>query len=515
VSTGFSPGPSKDFLVGKRRYETVVLPPHMENLNEATAIRLENFVSQGGRVFCCGPPPNRIDGKLDDRIQELADQPTWYEMDTQHLAQRLLDLAPEQDYLHVRRAAEDRGILFHQRRHLDDGDLLLLVNTSTENASAGEVVTDAKGLQRWDPATGEISPYPFEVKAGQLKAQFQLPPCGSLLLVSSERPTAQGRRKSRSATVQTAAAEVRRLEANVLSLDYVDITTAGKAEERVYCYRANQMAWQAAGMERNPWDSAVQFRDELITRPFPSGSGFQATYRFTLQGDIPRPLHVVIERPDLYEITCNGKPVAAKPHDWWLDKSFGRIDVSDVAREGENVVVIKAQPMTVYHELEPAYVLGDFSLVPVDSGFVIVPPKPLAVDESGWNAQGCPFYAGGVAYRESFDVSEPKGRYFVSLPDWRGSVARVHVNGNPAGHIAWQPWECDVTDQIQTGANTIEVVVVGTLKNTLGPHHAGTLRGAAWPSMFHRGPANGPPPGKDYDTVAYGLFAPFELKNAR
>jgi hypothetical protein len=275
------------------------------------------------------------------------------------------------------------------------------------------------------------------------------------------------------------------------------------------------MAWQAAGMERNPWDSAVQFRDELITRTFPPESGFEATYRFTIRGDVSRPLHVVIERPDLYEITCNGKAVAAEPGTWWLDKCFGRIDISDLARQGENAVVIKAQPMTICHELEPAYVLGDFSLEAVDSGFVIVPPKPLQVAEPGWNGQGCPFYAGGVSYCETFHVAQPKGRYIVSLPGWRGSVARVHVNGDSAGHIAWQPWECDVTDQMKPGENTIEVVVIGTLKNTLGPHHAGTLRGAAWPGMFHRGPANGPPPGTDYDTESYGLFAPFELKNAR
>ncbi len=60
--------------------------------------------------------------------------------------------------------------------------------------------------------------------------------------------------------------------------------------------------------------------------------------------------------------------------------------------------------------------------------------------------------------------------------------------------------------------NTVEVVVIGTLKNTLGPHHAGTGLGSAWPGMFQQGPEIGPPPGKDYHTVDYGLFEPFVLK---
>ena len=30
----------------------------------------------------------------------------------------------------------------------------------------------------------------------------------------------------------------------------------------------------------------------------------------------------------------------------------------------------------MFHELEPAYVLGDFALKPADKGFVIVPARP-------------------------------------------------------------------------------------------------------------------------------------------
>jgi hypothetical protein len=47
---------------------------------------------------------------------------------------------------------------------------------------------------------------------------------------------------------------------------------------------------------------------------------------------------------------------------------------------GENTVTIKARPFTIYHELEPAYVLGDFALKAVDSGFVIVPDRPFGLD---------------------------------------------------------------------------------------------------------------------------------------
>ena len=65
--------------------------------------------------------------------------------------------------------------------------------------------------------------------------------------------------------------------------------------------------------------------------------------------------------------------MAAEEGDWWLDKSFGRIDITSAVRVGDNAVIIKASPMTVYHELEPAYLLGDFAVEPAASGFVIAP----------------------------------------------------------------------------------------------------------------------------------------------
>ena len=67
----------------------------------------------------------------------------------------------------------------------------------------------------------------------------------------------------------------------------------------VYFYDAQRFAFQKNGMDRNPWDSAVQFKDELISKTFAAGSGFTASYKFTIEGSVPRNLAFVIERPRL------------------------------------------------------------------------------------------------------------------------------------------------------------------------------------------------------------------------
>ena len=499
--------------VGKCDYRTVVLPEGTENLDESTFRLLDKYGRQGGVLLCCGDLPGRIDGVQSDAPARLADAKNFRRLSAAELPAELLKVMPKG--LRILRDGGDKGILFHHRRTLDDGSFLFLVNTSITDPSSGRIVTNARGVEQWDLNTGQIARYPFVRDAGNVTARYELPPCGSLMLCLADSRTPPMRQRARSITTidPVGPTSVRRLEDNVLVLDCVTVTAGGQTKANTYFYQANQFAFARNGMERNPWDSAVQFREELITRTFPGDSGLEATYTFSIEQQIPETLDIVIERPDLYTITCNGKAVEAQADRWWLDRAFGRIDIRSLAQVGDNTITLKASPFTIYHELESAYVLGDFRLKPANSGFVIIPDAPLEVGHA-WNANGHPFYAAGVAYTEVFDIERPRGRYIVELPKWSGSVARVTVNGRLVGRIVSQPWQLDVTDAIGYDRNTIEVTVVGTLKNTLGPHHIGPTAGAAWPHMFQQGPETGPPPGEKYDTLPYGLFEPFTLRNS-
>jgi hypothetical protein len=500
------------FKVGQRAYSTIVLPPLTENLNLRTMDLLDAYAKAGGAVLCCGQAPSHVDGRPSQRGSEAARSSGWKQIEPDQAPQMLLGAS--KDGFAIERIDDDKGILFHHRRTMDDGEFLLLVNTSIDAPSAGLVRSTKRCIEKWDPATADVSTYTFEQAGAGVRARFELPPCGSLVLFLSDKQqkTAIEPKTTAKIVASQGELEVRPIEDNVLTLDYVDVTAGGQTKKSTYFYQGSQFAFQKNGMDRNPWDSSVQFKDEIISKTFGPDSGFDAAYRFTIEEQVPKQLSIVIERPDLYTITCNGKPVSATKDSWWLDKSFGRIDIAQAARVGENSVTIKASPFTIYHELESAYVLGTFSLREADSGFVIVGDSPPALRLGSWKQQGYPFYAAGVSYKQTFNVARPAGRYRVELNKWYGSVAEIIVNGTSASHVAYQPWQCDVTNLIKPGANVVEVVVIGTLKNTLGPHHAGTGLGSAWPGMFQKAPETGPPPGKDYHTVDYGLFEPFALK---
>ena len=502
-----------ELVVGQRRYHTVVLPPLTENLNTKTMDLLQAYVKAGGTVLCCGSPPALVDGRPSDRGQVASRSPGWKQVEPDDGLTELL-LGRSEDGFAVRRAAEDRGILFHHRRRLDDGDLLFLVNTSITSPSSGVIESRARGAERWVPETGGVVPYPFAAKAQGIEAAFTLPPCGSLLLFLSREPREPAPSEARKTeTVPSVGSmEIRRIAPNVLTLDYVDVTVGDETRKGAHCRQASQFVFAKHGFKQNPWFHAIQFRDEHLKKTFPADSGFEAIYRFTVKSEVPKDLQIVIERPDLYAITCNGTPVTAEKDAWWLDRAFGRINLAAAARVGENAVTIRARPFTVYHELEPAYLLGEFSLEPADSGFV-VDGSGLSWPRPAGTGRAILSMRPESPTRKVSRCPEPSGRYRVELPAWYGSVAKVIVNGNLAGHIAYRPWQCDVTEWIRPGTNTIQVVVIGTLKNTLGPHHAGAVRGFASPQIFNRAPAVGPPPGREYDTIGYGLFEPFVLRH--
>jgi hypothetical protein len=498
--------------VGRRSYRTVVLAPYTENLNAATVALLEAYLKGGGTVLAAGAPPDRVDGASSGRVTALTALAGWKPVQPADVPAALS--ARQGNGFAISRRDGDRGILFHHRRQVDGDELLLLVNTSLESRSAGTVEATAGGVEEWDPATGQVRSFPFERTARGVRWTFDLPEAGSLLVrltKSPLNPTTPA--AERFATLGAVAPPTaRRVGPNVLVIDYLDVRAGGESRERTYYYQASQFGFQKNGVERNPWDSAVQFRDELIRKTFPAGSGVEATYRFTIKERVPVQLAAVVERPDLYAITCNGRPVAAVKGEWWLDRAFGRIDIASASRVGENEIVLKAAPFTMQHELESVYLLGDFALEAAASGFVVSGDRPLGLGP--WNEQGQPFYSQGVAYTQRFTIGQPSGAYRVRLGRWLGSVAKVTVNGKPAGEIFASPWTLDVTRLVRPGANDVEVTVVGTLKNTLGPHHGNPALGTAWPGMFQKAPTPEPPAGASYSTVGYGLFEPFALVQA-
>ena len=502
------------FRVGNRAYAVVVVPENMETLDAKTVELLKGFLEKGGVVLSCAGPdqPSLVDGAADARCAELRGMAGWRQIAASEAAARIRELRPQPTEVVL--AADNAAIVYHHRRQLADGEIVFIVNTSNDASASGSVV--AKGMAGVREAVldkGGVRAHPFEKTADGVSAPFTLGPCGSLMLfldkTAKEAAPAPAPATGRAALAVSDIA-VSRADDNVLILDYVDVTADGETLEGVYWKKAADHVFKKNGLRGNIWDHCVQFRDELLKTEFPQDSGFEATYHFTLEGPAPDHLFAVVERADLYEITCNGKPVAPEQGHWWLDRAFPAIPLAGAVKQGENTLTVKASPMTVFHELEAAYLVGDFALKPAGKGFLVVPSAPLGLGE--WKDQGLPFFGHRMMYTATVQVDDPKARHLLTLPDWSGVVATVTVNGQPAGPVYLQPAECAITGLLNPGAYTVSVLVYGSLRNPLGPHLGNKDAGLTHPGSWNNAPESPQPAGSEYAFLGYGLRAPFTVE---
>jgi len=507
---------NEKFVVGERTYDVIIFPPGLENLDKSTYELVKTYLEKGGKVISFNNIPSYIDGAESAELKSIIEKYSSQWINAKSLSEKkIFDMLDSND-IQFTKPEKIKGKLFHHRRIMNDGEVIFLVNTSSDEWSEGSFLITGKSIKELDLLSGEIKPYYSKLDGDSQSVSFNLPPSGSLLLLTSESAS----KKIANAEVakikfvkSSSGLKVSKRDANVLTLDFCDLKLGDTIDKDIYFFDAADKIFRHYGFDGNPWSEAVQFKTSLIDRnTFPEDSGFEATYHFTVgDGVDKKTFSVVAEHPELWQLSINGKMVKPDASKYWLDRKFGVYSIGENVVVGKNNIKLIASPMSVYAELEPVYLLGDFSLESQEKGWKLLPSKSLQL--GSWKEQGLPFYSDQVSYSKKYSISSKDKRFVVKLPDWRGTVAEVMVNNKSAGVIAWPPYELDITDQVVKGENEISVVVSGSLKNLLGPHHIGVVRGAAWPASFHSGSKN-TPSGKSYDVINYGLFKEFVLIEA-
>jgi hypothetical protein len=180
--------------------------------------------------------------------------------------------------------------------------------------------------------------------------------------------------------------------------------------------------------------------------------------------------------------------------------------VQKLLKKGFNTVKLAADPFSVNCETEPVYLLGDFGLEPSANGWRMVPPAHLSF--GSWKAQGMPFYGQSVKYSKQINVAK-SGKFEIELPSWSGTVAAVNVNNKEVGIIQSKPYV--LITELAQGENVIDIFVIGSLKNTFGPHHVNYPHGVGGrPANFIKAPDR-QPDGNSYSLIDYGLMQDFKI----
>ena len=162
-------------------------------------------------------------------------------------------------------------------------------------------------------------------------------------------------------------------------------------------------------------------------------------------------------------------------------------------RVGRNELLLSGT-VTRTTELESIYIIGDFgvtsrwrrsenrlagqtfdryapefSLHPLpDTTGDPDPAHPLRVDLT---AHGFPFFAGRITLTRQVQLPVVNPDLHLEIDRLHAALVQVRVNGQQAGAAAWPPHRVKIAEYAQVGDNTIEIELVGTLRNLLGPHH--------------------------------------------
>ncbi len=188
------------------------------------------------------------------------------------------------------------------------------------------------------------------------------------------------------------------MEDNALMIDFCDLGLGNELTKDLNNYDAADKVFKYYGFHNgNPWNTSVQFSTNTVDRDtFGIGTGFTATYHFTVREKFKFDgMKAVVERPVIWTVSVNGTVVKPEEGKWWLDRSLGVINIGSLFTTGDNTITLKASPMKIHAEIEPVYILGDFSVRPAAKGFEIGAPA-ASYSTGSWKDQGMPFYSWGI-----------------------------------------------------------------------------------------------------------------------
>ncbi|GAB1454173.1 glycosyl hydrolase [Draconibacterium sp.] len=509
----------KTLRVGERDYSLVVIPAEMENIDKNTLNLLQKYLENGGKVLSFNSNIQLVDGAESTQVNELvAKNPeNWIVAENLDDAATLKLLGRDEFTMYDQ---TQNGMLYHQRRILDDGQLLFVVNSHSTKQAAAEITVEGKYVSKLDLVSGDIFSYPAKAEKGKVTFKVDLDPVGSAMFTVTNQKSDEPEFTTVSGTgtvvESSGATSVKRESDNIMMVNYLDMKTAKSNKKDIYFMDALIGLFNENGVEMgNPWQHKIQYKktwlelDSLFTKD----SWFEASYHFNINQNLDatamKSIRAVVERPGLWKVFINGNEVSKNEGSFWIDREFPQFAIGEFLKPGKNTITLKAPRMHILAEVMPVYLLGDFLVKPAKQGFEIAGGDIGTL--GSWREAGLPFYSQKVAYSEKYNISKPNGTsYKVKLNQWNGSIAEVSVNNQPAGVIAWQPNELDVTSFLKEGENEITVKVIGSLKNTFGFFYQKNDNWIFGPHSWNYAPKK-VPAASEYFLMDYGLIEPFDL----
>ncbi|MBR7132650.1 MAG: hypothetical protein IKD04_03875 [Clostridia bacterium] len=414
------------FIIGNQAYSTIVLPPHLV-LFDSTKSLLEEFKNNGGLVI--------------EDVNEIENDKS---------------------------IVDDERIVY-TKRSFDDFDVYYFVNTKNEKVHANVL----KGTHTLNIITGEKEPF------GQ---ENVFEPSGSLVVLDyrCEFPSVAEEKAEYKKIDLSGQWDITEYEYNAITLDKCDYS------------------FDSEVIEKN--GPVISIQDKACAL----GRKVRIDMKYTVKAEyVPNEAFLVCETPEIFEISVNGKMLQKKECGYYRDRAFKKLNLSGYLKEGNNEILVSCNfeqsektyknlekarefeseknKLTYDMEIESIYIIGDFS-VKTDGEFTVIPKNAVrykgdfviaepkrSIKLQNIEQQGFSFFNGKMVLSKNFDLKNDN--YKIEFNTKLATVVSVKVNGKQAGDLLWKPYSLDITPYIKEGDNNIEITLVSSLRNLLGPHH--------------------------------------------
>ena len=455
--------------VGEMAYD-VVLVPDCQTLRATTVDRLESFVAAGGRLVFAGRIPELVDAKPSSRVKELAQRAECISFSKGAILSALDGVR----FVDIR---DDKGMrttnLLHQVRAEGDTRYVFLCHgEKPENPDVcprEDIVLCIRGewkVRRMDTATGEIAPLHVAYEKGRTVLRYAFYAYDSLLIELTPGRAEAGEDAPAEKKFDYYAlwhpVEIALSEPNVLLLD-----TAQYAFDDEENWRDEEELLRADDAFRE--ELGYPLRKKEVAQPWvvpdePITHHLRLKFTVHCEMEIKAP-QLALEKAESVEIAVNGCPVDNASVGWFVDESIKKVQLPDLPA-GDSVIELTL-PFGRRSNVEWCYLLGDFGVRVQGAEKTVIPPvRRLGFGD--WTTQGLPFYCGNVTYK--IPVRVEKDTLTIRVPQYRGSVLGMEMDGVRQGDMAYAPYEYTFAN-LQPGEHEVGITVYGNRVNGFGCVH--------------------------------------------
>ena len=433
---------------GNCSYDYLVLP-HILTMDASTERLLSEYVKTGGKLLILGDLPTFRES-----------EPFDYSYLTSNCS--LEDLIEAQPF-HTKNHTTE---LYYTYRTFQDTTFLFVQNASTTETytQTFDFGTDIRSFKQLDLITLEETTVPLTIS---------LEPGTSVLLFPDTTP-ATPKEKLPEYCFHLKDAEVS-CSANQLTIDTVRYSTDGTTYSKPY-----PCAGLFAKLLEEHYEGDLYLKYEFDIHTIPSHITLAAEdcntnelwlngIPFSFDGCSEKEKHLL--KADISQLVHTGI------NDYTVKLYWYQSEIVYYALFGENVTESLKNCLAYDTELEAIYLSGNFGIYPKEpytnsqkEGLVFgndfyIDFLPKTVTEPV--TEGFPFFAGTLHLKQTITLDNPNVKLRLH-GTWQ--IAYVRINGKEAGKLIYEN-TLDISNFATAGENTIELTLIISNRNLLGPHH--------------------------------------------